>query len=386
VFPVRKIGAYIILVAAAAVVVAGMAKPAAHVTDFTAFWIAGQRLIAHGNPYDATYALTVERSLAFTGQRPLVMRNPPWALWMTLPLGLLPLGAARLLWTGVLVAVLFGSALLVWKAYGGASRRRCIAILITFTFGPTLACVAIGQTAPFVLLGLGLFLLLHDRHEFWAGSALLLSALKPQVGFLFWLALLLWIAGNRKWKIGASFLCTVMAATLIALWFDPEVMRQYRAMLLSESLQTQFLPTLSGLLRQTFGVAWLQIVPAILGMLLTIVLYRRYRESWAWSHGLPILLLASLLLTPYAWLADEVVLLIPIIAAATAIRILSAAAGLIVLFVTTNIIIVALLVSGVRVNGPYYLWTPVVWCVFYVASFGVTRRCEAQAKVGQAHS
>src|ERR1700760_2544253 len=56
--------------------------------DALSFWSTGQ-LLAHGkNPYDAAEILRIQRA-AGSSNDPLIMRNPPIALPLVLPLGYL---------------------------------------------------------------------------------------------------------------------------------------------------------------------------------------------------------------------------------------------------------------------------------------------------------
>ncbi len=361
----RRTGLVLVLLAATVGSVGLWRTTSTSVTDFTSYWIAGHQLLKRANPYEAHRALEVERSMGFAERKPLVMRNPPWALWITLPLGTLGYANARLLWTASLVIMLWFAAERLWIVYGGDRRHRWIAIVLTFIFAPTLACLSAGQTAPIVLLGLSLFLLLHTRHEFWAGLALLLAAFKPQVAFLFWLILLVWSLQHRKWKTLAGVLSGIVLATATALLFDPHAMGDYRTMLLSESIELQFIPTLGGFLRKLFGSAWMQLLPAAVGFVWAWVYYFWRQHDWQWSRCLPALLFLSLLLTPYAWLGDEVVVLIGLIGAARAIALSGRNLGIALTYVAVNIAVVVLLVSGVRVNSPYYIWTIWVWIIFY---------------------
>ncbi len=333
------------------------------VTDFTAFWIAGHRVLNRGNPYDSHYALEAERSMGFMEPKALVMRNPPWALWLTVPLGLLRYTSARLLWTLFLVISLWLSAELLWRIYGTSPGPRWAALLLTFCFAPTVACLSAGQISPIVLLGLTLFLYLHARHEFWAGFSLSIAAFKPQVAFLFWVVLLLWAVQCRKWRLIAGTILGIAFATAIALFLDPRVLTHYRSMMLAESIGTQFIPTFGGFLRQLFGPPWLQIAPAIAGLCWSFGYYYQHRQRWNWKQSLPVLVLLSLLTTPYAWLGDEVVILIALIGAAAAIRRPGRAVELGIPFAAVNVAIVSMLVVGVRVNGPYYIWSSWIWVI-----------------------
>lgn len=359
-----------LIVTATVVLSAGMVlwrKAALPVTDFTSFWIAGHSLLEHRNPYDVAHAQQIERFMGFTQSKPFVMRNPPWALWITLPLGLFDYSSAWFLWTFCLVAFVAVATNLLWTVYGGSNNRRWIAAVLGFVFAPTLACISVGQTAPIVLLGLALFLFLQSTHEFWAGFALLAAAFKPHLAFLYWLTLVLWSVQHKKWKLVAGAISSIALAMAIALLFDRDAVREYRTMLLEQSLQTQFIPTLGGILREVFGSPWLQILPATIGIAATPAYYFIKRHSWCWKRQLPVLLLASMLLSPYAWLVDEVMVLLALVAAAAMLSANRFTAMLTVVFLLLNAAIIVALFLGVLVVSPYYFWTMWAWILFYLA-------------------
>ena len=60
----------------------------------------------------------------------VLMWNPPWALPLVLPFGMLDARPAHLLWLLVQFAALAVSADCLWRFFGGAAERRWIAWLI----------------------------------------------------------------------------------------------------------------------------------------------------------------------------------------------------------------------------------------------------------------
>ena len=73
--------------------------------DFVSYWAAGQQLIHHQNPYDADAVLQIEQSQGFpAGEQALIMRNPPSALLLVAPLGLVGFRAGALLWSLLLLS------------------------------------------------------------------------------------------------------------------------------------------------------------------------------------------------------------------------------------------------------------------------------------------
>lgn len=118
------------------------------VTDFGAFWFAGTSLVHAQNPYDTAAALQAQRATGMDAGTPWVMRNLPSALFLTLPLGLLPYKWAWLFWTACLIGAIAFSATLCWRLYGGDSsdgNQLWIAWLLSFSFAPVLACL-VGRT------------------------------------------------------------------------------------------------------------------------------------------------------------------------------------------------------------------------------------------------
>lgn len=320
--------------------------------------------------------------MGFSAARPLVMRNPPWALWITIPLGLLDYSSARLLWTCCLLLILMFSADALWRLYAGEQRRWWVPLLLTFAFAPTLACISVGQTAPLVLAGLTLFLYLYPQSEFWCGFALLLGAVKPQLIFLFAVVLFLWSIRQKRTRIIAGAICGLTFVTAVAVFLDSSVILQYKAMLLQESVQTQFIPGLGGVLRMAFGSAWLQVLPAALGIVWVSFHYSRHQREWSWNEQLPVLILASILLSPYTWLVDEVVVLIALITVAAGLKNVRLSAKLGLTFALVNIIILTGLSIGIRVVSPYYVWTIWVWIgLYFVARAHATKSESAVRRV-----
>jgi hypothetical protein len=151
----------------------------AGVRDFVSYWSSGRQLVAHANPYDGHAILQLERSVGLApGVQPLVMRNPPPALLLVLPIGFLSVRAASLFWSLLLVGALVLSVQMIAAMHG---RSKSQLNILAYTFAPALSCLITGQQAIFVLLGLVLFLRLNQTRPFLAGASLWLCALKPHL-------------------------------------------------------------------------------------------------------------------------------------------------------------------------------------------------------------
>ena len=173
--------------------------------DFVVFWATGQQLIHHANPYDTQAMKQIEQAAGLNASyKALYMRNPPWALPLALPLGLLGLRVGAFFWSFAIVGCLVGSVRMLWQMHGSPPNRLH---WLGFSFGPALVCAMMGQSTLFALLGYVLFLRLYRSHPFLAGVSLWLCALKPHLFVPFGVVLLVWIVLSRSYKIlaGAAF-------------------------------------------------------------------------------------------------------------------------------------------------------------------------------------
>src|SRR5262249_30090088 len=153
------------------------------------------------NPYDPESLHELQNAAGRGAPFPIMMWNPPWTLCLAMPLGLLPVRLARLLWFVVNLGVLAFCAGALWRLHRGPPRRRWLAWAVAFTFLPTHFLLWSGQIAPFILLGVIVFLSEQGRGRLWsAGAATVLIAIKPQLVYLFWVALLLWSIDRRRWS------------------------------------------------------------------------------------------------------------------------------------------------------------------------------------------
>lgn len=111
--------------------------------------------------------------------------------------------------------------------------------------------LSVGQIGPFMLLGVASFLVFERRKQWWlAGASTALVAIKPQLLYLFWIALLLWVLQSRRWRVlaGSGLSCSVL---LVLAWAtNRAVVWQYLSVLGNHSLDFWLMPTIGAILRQ----------------------------------------------------------------------------------------------------------------------------------------
>lgn len=294
--------------------------------DFLQYWAAGRLNATGGNPYDADQLLPLQRAAGRPADKPaVVMWNPPWALALTTPFGLLPPRTAQLLWLAAQVAALVFCADRLWAVYGGDAGLRPWVWAGALAFFPTMFVLFAGQSGGWLLLGIVGLLLATTRGPVWWAALLPLAAVKPHLFVPVWVALALDAGRTRRgfavfaWGAGCG-----LAAVAVVTAVNPDVWAQYRAALTRPADAAH--PPLSGWRSPLAGywvrsavapeAFWIQAVPTALLLVASPIYWWRRRGAWDWSVELPRLVLAGLIAAPYgAWAYDQIVLLVPVAAA-----------------------------------------------------------------------
>jgi hypothetical protein len=287
--------------------------------DFVEYWAAG-RLNAEGrDPYDPEQLQPLQEHADRHAGFAIMMWNPPWTLPLVMPFGLLPPRVGQIVWLLLHLAVVLFCADYLWRFFNGPPRLRWLPYLLALTFLPTAFMLRAGQITPFVLLGVVGFLHFHRRNGWLAGACCLLIAIKPHLLYLFWVALLLWGVRERRWSVFLGGAVAGLAATAVAVFFNPSVLAQYHDALAHRPPEQWVSPTAGAALRLAFGKDpfWLQFLPTLAGLAWFVPRWVRRGHSWDWADQMPLLVVVSLLTTSYgAWPFDLVVLLLPLLRAA----------------------------------------------------------------------
>jgi hypothetical protein len=282
--------------------------------DFVEYWAAGSLLLAGQNPYDPALIFAVEQSVGYTGDRALMMINPPPALTLVMPFALLPYHQASVLWFVLNAVALLWSCAILWDLAGAPRRQSWVAYASGVVFVPTLFALLLGQISILLLLSITLFLRFErDGRMIAAGAATTLLLIKPHVVYLVGVALVAWWLRHRDWRVILG-VALGSIGLLVPLVFNPAIYSQFAELTRNESLTHFSTSTLGTLLRlaardpSRFG---LQFVPMVLGFAYLAARLRRTRDSaWIWEREMPLLVVVSLATAAYGWVFDQVVLLV----------------------------------------------------------------------------
>lgn len=326
--------------------------------DYISYWSAAKLLVQHHDPYSSVAVFALEKAQGLSLPRPLIMRNPPWSLFLVFPLGL---GSAWMGWLLWLLAstgcVLIAAVLLDVRV----KERHLV-----FLFAPVLACLVTGQSSAFLVLGFALFLRFHRTHPAVAGASLLLMAIKPHLFLVFWAIILVDCIRRRKLPVLVGLASAIAVASGFAMSIDFRVFQQYFRMAGAADLDQEFVPTLSTLLRIIVNTRadWIQFIPSCLALAWGLWYYHRCRAEWNWgTHGM-LIMLVSILTAPYAWLPDEIVLLPCVL---FALSLPGKKKYSIPSLVAVNcVIIVMLLFLQIPLTSGAFIWTPAFWLAWFL--------------------
>jgi hypothetical protein len=338
--------------------------------DYVIYWATGQQLVHHADPYDQDAMLRIERAAGLPAKYKVgIMRNPPWALALVLPLGLLGLRTGALLWSLTLLGCMAISVRLLWQMQGRPNDRL---YWLGISFTPALLCLLMGQTALFALLGYVLFLKLHRERPFLAGTALWLCALKPHLFLPVGVVLLLWVLFSRSYRILAGAAAALAASCAAQYLVDPAAWINYARMMRTYGIEKEPIPCLSILLRLWLNpqATWLQYLPAALACVWALGYFWFRRRDWDWARDGSLLMLVSLVVAPYCWLTDQA-LAIPALLRGVY---LTRSKVLLVVLAYASVLIQIELICGITLFSALYAWTAPAWLVWYLCATGMKRR------------
>ena len=361
----------------ATVYVVGLSDKNAGERDFISYWAAAQQLVHGQNPYDFQAVRALELA---AGRNPselvLMMRNPPIAFFLVLPLGFAGPKTALIAWLFTSIGVLCLASFLMWRLNG---KPDSLFNYFGFGFAPVLACLMAGQFGIFLLLGVVLFLTLYRDWPFLAGAALLLCALKPHFFVPFGVALLFWCLTTKNgYRILAGACAAIAASSAFAYALDPHAWSEYSQMVRTGGALNEVVPKLSAELRLLIDpqAVWVQFVPEAIACIWAAWYFWTRRASWNWmDHGL-VLLLVGAVCTPYGFLPDESLLLPAILAGV--FRSIGLRRSLWPLAMIAGAALVEVMM-GAEIVSRAYLWTTPAWLCWYLYATGKFMRQPAIA-------
>ncbi len=281
--------------------------------DFLPYWSASKTMLAGGNPYDPNDLLQVQKELRVVlGSVDEVRQawGPPWMMLLISPLTLIDFKIAVSIWIFCNVVFITLALYLLWGMLFGPSDRKglIISLGVGYLFGNTIMLINLGQFSSILLIGFVVFIWCLERKFYlWAGLAMLLLVIKPQITYLVVLVIILWAIRNRKWGILQGFFVSG-SLLLIILWLIfPNWLPLYiNTVIAIPNVQIQY-STIGSFIESIFGISAFKYI----GLLLIPLSYplAKYVDIAGWLTTLNLALLISIPLAPYGFSFDHILLL-----------------------------------------------------------------------------
>lgn len=324
--------------------------------DFVTYWSVAQLIGQNENPYDLV-ALARVQELARPGFEVLGFWNPPIVLPLIAPFATsYPFARGAWLVFQLLVLALVGIGL--HRHYFPA--RGIAFSLLPFWWTPAYIALIQGQLTPFSLAGIVGYLWFVPRRPALAGLCATLCLLKPHLTAPVLAVIVCHLYQRRAWGglggLVAGTLAWVGAATALRPTVWAEWLTASRG---SDWLTSNRAPSLANTLTIEFNLPGLPIMVIVVGILGAGLVWYAWRCQ-AWEVAISGAVLCGLLVSPYHWPYDYLLLLIPLA------HMMSKARWATVVVVVLSIVLV---VGRPIYRDDYLLWwfTPLVSLVWLVA-------------------
>ena len=321
--------------------------------DFSNFWLAGHLVTQGKSPYDPSqwiaeyppYVLDIVLNPSFVYPLPLAL--------LLAPLGWLTFHTAYILWVTLLLLMIASSlAMLLAVASAPPPKIIFLALLVGIVFfRPTTLTLTQGQMSGlFLFLLTSMAFLWGKRKWFWGGFLLGLLMLKPNLGVIVITILAVWLLIHRRWTALGGVAVSCLCLLLAGLAYSPNWIVEYWGV--GSAYLTQTFggsPTVWGLGALAchrhstcmFAFGGITTLLLVLGFLWLII---RYKDMTP-VNALALAVTLTLLVTPYTWTYDQLLLIIPITLVTLAIehhggRLLLAA----LIFPALDVLVVVLLI------------------------------------------
>jgi hypothetical protein len=299
----------------------GAAKAYFPNTNFFKLWLAGHLAGIGGNPYFPQDWFNGHAAYGATWIPERIFLYPLPLAYLLVPLGWLALSQAYSVWAFLTLLAAAASLFLLidlWQE----DRLKIFALpmmVALFFFAPVLEAPGKGTLGGILLLVMVIALYLFDRQRWIAGgmlSALLL--VKPTFGAPALILLGLWFLSRREWRGIAGITAGSLLLYVLGAMLDPRWPIQFLGMgqqKMGEYLGTQ--PTVLNLTgffcRQGPACSYgLGAAASLIVVGVTVLLLFRKTRPLDSLEVMSLILTVSLLVTPYLWSYDFVLLIIPL--------------------------------------------------------------------------
>jgi hypothetical protein len=332
--------------------------------DFMGYW-SSTYLLYHGeNPYSVDLMTAIQQTQVHSTLDATIRSwNPPVLFVFLMPLAWMSFTSAKFVWLLVSLVLIITAGLMLTRIYLSPAFPGVKLIFLVFVVGfpAVVAGLYMGQVTFMVFWGLILCLTLVRKEQwFWAGAALILTAIKPHLTVLSVLYLLVHMAKRRQWQGWIGLALTGTACLIVLFLFRPSLLRDFQGAFAVASVPWAT-STIGGLLSY---LGFSGLLRYLIFLLLPLpFLLAKYSETFSPELSVALLTLITVPTTFYGWSYDQTILLIPIAQVFGWLPRLRYKWPIIAMIVCA--IVINYYQRLLVINDTYYVWVPLFWWVIF---------------------
>jgi hypothetical protein len=289
--------------------------------------------------------------------------NPPVLFIFLLPLAWMPFTTAKFVWLVVNMTLIVTAGWMLTRIYLPVSSPRAKLIFLVYAMGfpAVIAGLYMGQITFLVFWGFVLCLtLIRKERWFWAGAALVLTAIKPHLTILSVIYLMAYMAKRRQWQGWLGLALTGIGCLLVLFLFRPDILSDLQGATVVGSVPWAT-ATIGGLI-SFLGFSELPRYLIFLFLPLPFLLVK-YSDAFQIELSVALLTLITVPTTFFGWSYDQTILLIPIaqIFGWLPRSRYKLQAGVAIAGATAVNYYQRMLV----INDTYYVWVPLFWWILF---------------------
>jgi len=290
-------------------------------SDFSHYWEASRMTYLGESAYDnqAWEAQRDQYGITSSGTESTFLYPLPMVV-LLIPFGILSVELAYFLWALLGGICLLFSMLILISYYPQRSFVfEFLALGTVFLFRPTLYIIPGGQITVEFLLLLVLSIYFFNKEKWLLGGlASSMIILKPSLGVPFLVLLGIWLLFKRRWNGIMGIVAGGILLYGLGAIYDPVWPLNYLAIGRGAfDKYYGYQPTIWGLAGLIFKTGWLKTITGVLGVFVVLMITAYY----VWKKKLQtdpfriasIITAVTLLISPYAWNYELVLLLVPIL-------------------------------------------------------------------------
>jgi Glycosyltransferase family 87 len=290
-----------------------------HNNDFFTFWLAGHMVMHGGNPYSSVQWVAGHHEFDVTWIPNQAYVYPLPLSLLFAPLGWLSLYQAYIVWVALSIMMILAVLMLLLRTQAGSVRFMIPLIVGILFFRPTILTLVTGQISGWLLLILAITALLWEKGKWnWGSLLLAFLMLKPNLGTPLIILLGSWLLLQKRYQ--AILTMAVMGIILLLVGFlqNPYWVSDYWGIGSTKLSQTfGGSPTVWGLgaLISHNQITTTLVIGSLAGLVILFGFFWAIIRMHASLRPMSVLALAvsvTLLVTPYTWTYDQLLLILPL--------------------------------------------------------------------------